>query len=122
MNPKKNILHNTRSGFFSLRKKKQENLKVGYQSTYIILIAIIASLLIYYVWILNSNATQWYSIRELEREQQELKDELNRIESKISEYESINTIENSEVIQDMEQPDELSYLIIKEDIQYVYNY
>ena len=57
----------------------------------------------------------------MEQAQQELKDELNRIESKISEFESINTIENSESIQDMQESDELSYVVIRDNVQYVYN-
>lgn len=87
-----------------------------------ILLGLIGFLLIYYVWILNANATQWFAIRDLENTQKQLKVELDRLDVKIAEIESSRSIESDEtlkwIMEDYEDPD---YLVIKENVQYVYN-
>ena len=55
--------------FESSRKIEKEKLNFGYQSTYITLMGLIVFLLLYYVWILNANATKGYTIRQLEETQ-----------------------------------------------------
>jgi hypothetical protein len=109
--------------FLSSRKKDKDKLQFGYQSTYIALLGVIGFLLIYYVWILNANATQWYTIRELENAGKELKVELERLDVKIAELESSQSISSDEGIQNMmEEYEDPNYLVIRDDIQYVYNY
>lgn len=108
--------------FQAQRKRDKEKLQFGYQSTYIILLWLIAFLLIYYVWILNANATQGFAIRDLENTQKQLKVELDRLDVKIAEIESSQSIESDETLKwIMEEYDDPNYLVIKENIQYVYN-
>ncbi len=108
--------------FYAARKRNQEQLQFGYQSTYMILLGCIAFLLIYYVWILNANATQWFAIRDLENVQKELKVELERLDVKIAEIESSDAIgSDNELQQIMEDYEDPNYLVIKENVQYVYS-
>lgn len=81
----------------------------------------ITFLLIYYVWTLNVNATQWYNIRDLQKTQTELKVELERLDVKIAEIESLDTITSDPIIDNMEPIDDPDYVVIRSDVQYVYN-
>lgn len=116
------IIREPQKSFLSKRKKEKEKLNSGYQSTYIALVSFIVFLLIYYVWTINANATQWYEIRSLENVSKQLKDDLNRLESTISELDSANTIISDDMSKSMEQAYNPNYLVIKDDTQYVYNY
>lgn len=109
--------------FLADRKRNKEKLQFGYQSTYMILLGLIGFLLIYYVWILNANATQWFAIRDLENTQKQLKVELDRLDVKIAEIESSRSIESDETLRwIMEEYEDPDYLVYKENIQYVFNY
>jgi hypothetical protein len=109
--------------FLSTRKRNKDKLQFGYQSTYMALLGVIGFLLIYYVWILNANATQGYTIRNLENIGKELKVELERLDVKIAELESSESISSDKELQDMmEEYEDPNYLVIKNDTQYVYNY
>lgn len=83
--------------------------------------SIISFLLVYYVWILNANATQWYNIRQLEKTQNELKVELDRLNVKIAELESLDSVSSDDIFNNMEPIEDPDYLVIKEGVQYVYN-
>jgi len=108
--------------FLAERKRNKQSLEFWYQSTYVILLGCIAFLLIYYVWILNANATQGYTIRELENIQKELKVELERLDVKIAEIESTESIKSDSSLQNiMEEYEDPNYLVIRDDVQYVYN-
>ena len=120
MNPRL-ILREKSSSFSSERKREKENLRFGLTSTYATLLSIIWMLLIYYVWILNANATQGYNIRQLERSQNELKVELGRLDAKIAELESLETIESDETFQNMLPVKDPDFVVIRSDVQYVYN-
>lgn len=111
-----------KESFSSERKKEQDKFVWEFQSTYIGIISLIAFLLLYYVWILNSNATQGYTIKQLENTQNDLQMELERLEVKIADLESLNMIEMSEVRDMMKVPTEQDYLVIRDGVQYVYNY
>lgn len=121
VNPKL-VLREPQKKFFSKRREEKEKFISGYQSTYIALVASIVFLLVYYVWTINVNATQGYEIRKLENISKQLKDDLNRLESTISELNSANTISSDEQVEQMEQSYNPEYLVIKENKQYVYHY
>ncbi|MCD5375136.1 hypothetical protein LR010_01650 [Candidatus Gracilibacteria bacterium] len=117
------VMTSKHKSFLSDRKRNKEKLQFGYQSTYIALLGVIAFLLLYYVWILNANATQGYTIRELENTGKELKVELERLDVKIAELESSDGISSDEDLQNiMEEYEDPNYLVIRDNIQYVYNY
>lgn len=120
MNPKV-INKNLKKNFFSKRKKEKEKFDFWITSTYITLLSLISLLLLYYVWILNVNATKGYNIRELEIEKKTLLMEKELLDVQIAELESLSTILQDDDLQNMDTIEEPNYLVIKDDIQYVYN-
>lgn len=117
------VMTSKHKSFLSERKRNKEKLQFGYQSTYMALLWLIGFLLIYYVWILNANATQGYTIRDLENTGKELKVELERLDVRIAELESFEWISSDEELQNiMEEYEDPNYLVIRDDIQYVYNH
>jgi hypothetical protein len=60
-------------------------------------------LLLYYVWILNVNATKGYNIRELEIEKKTLLMEKELLDVQIAELESLSTILQDNDLQNMEK-------------------
>ncbi len=110
------------SNFFSKRKKEKEKLNFWVNSTYLLLLSVITGLLLYYVWILNVNATQWYNIRQLEIEKKNLMMEKERLDVKIAELQSLSNIMTEEDLKNMEKVWEPDFLVIKSDVQYVYSW
>ncbi len=108
--------------YFSKRKKEKEKFNFWVNSTYLWLIFIIWALLVYYVVTININATQGYNIRELEFEKKNLLMEKERLDVKIAELESLWNIMNEEDMKNMEKIEDVDYIVIKEWVQYVYNY
>lgn len=107
--------------FFSKRKIEKEKFTFWVNYTYISLIVIIIALLLYYVWILNINATKWYNIIQLEVEKRNLLMERQRLEVKIAELESLSNIMNDEDLKNMEKVENPNIVVIKDNVQYVYN-
>lgn len=119
MNP---IINNKKKWtFFSNRKKQKDNFNFWINSTYIGLLWLISILLLYYVWILNINATKGYNIRNLEIEKKRLLMEKELLDVQIAELESLSTILQDNDLQNMERVWEPEYLVVKNDVQYVYN-
>ena len=114
------LIKNFDSNFSSKRKKEKESFNFWITSTYITMITLIAWLLLYYVWILNVNATKGYNIRELEIEKRQLEIERELLEVKIAELESLSTILKDDDVKHMEKVENPDYLVIKEWVQYVY--
>ncbi|MCH2188261.1 hypothetical protein MK079_00330 [Candidatus Gracilibacteria bacterium] len=115
--------HHLKKHFSSSRKKQRDSFEMGVNSTYIILLTLMSILLLYYVWILNVNATKGYDIRELEREKQELSIQKELLEVRLSDLESLSNIESDiDVTEQMETVQDPEFLVIKKGVQYVYNY
>lgn len=119
MNPKV-MTTNLKNNFYSQRKKEKDKFQVWVTSTYIIMLSFISVLLLYYVWMLNANATKWENIRQLTNQMEQLKLERQRLDVRISEVESLDTIEQDR--KDMETIEDPDYLVIKDNVNYVYNY
>lgn len=116
------INKNNKWSFFSKRKKEKDNFDFWITSTYIALLSLMSLLLLYYVWILNVNATKGYDIRDLESEKKVLLMEKELLDVQIAELESLSTILKDDDLQNMEKVWDPEYLVIKDDVQYVYNY
>jgi hypothetical protein len=71
MNPQV-VLKEDAKNFFSQRKYTKDSEEFGLHSTYVFMVGLIGFLLLYYVWVLNVNATQGYSIIQLEIEKRQL--------------------------------------------------
>lgn len=112
---------NLKRSFFSRRKKEKEKLNFWVTSTYIALLSLISLLLLYYVWILNVNATKGYDIRDLENEKKTLLMEKEILDVKIAELESLTNILQDEDLQNMEKIWDPEYIVRKDNVQYVYN-
>lgn len=108
--------------YFSKRKREKEKFNFWVNSTYIALLSIISILLLYYVWIQNVNATKWYNIRQLENQKKNLLMEKEQLDVKIAELESLSNIMSEDDLKNMEKVEDPDYLVIKDDVQYVYNY
>ncbi|MFA5917395.1 MAG: hypothetical protein WC850_04140 [Candidatus Gracilibacteria bacterium] len=116
------VLSEDKLPFISKRWKEKQNIKFDISFTYVIMISFIFLLLIYYIWIINANATKGFSIRQLEQEKKNLMIEKEQLEVKIANLESIDGIkdENTESIDNMENVENPDYLVIKEGVNYVY--
>nr|MDD3720691.1 hypothetical protein [Candidatus Gracilibacteria bacterium] len=114
------VLSEDKSPFVSKRWKEKQNIKFDINSTYIIMVGFICLLLIYYIWIINVNATKGFSIRQLEIEKKNLLIEKEQLDVKIAELESLGSIKEEDT-QDMEKVENPDYLVIKEGVNYVYN-
>lgn len=115
------IIKSFKPTFLSKRKKEREKFKLWLTSTYLIMLSVIAGLLLYYVWILNVNATKWYNIRQLEIEKRELQVAKELLDVKIAELDSLQIILKKEATKSMEKVENPNYLVIKEGVRYVYN-
>lgn len=107
--------------FFSKRKIEKEKFTFWVHYTFIALILIIVVLLLYYIWILNINATKWFNIIELEVEKRNLLMEKERLEVKLAEIESLSNIMNDEDLKNMDKVNNPNIVVIKDNVQYVYN-
>lgn len=115
------VIEDFRRNFHSKRVKEKEKFTFGVNYTFLSLLWIIVMLLLYYIWILNVNATKWYNIISLELEKKNLMMEKERLDVKIAELESLSNIMTDNDLKNMEKIDEKNYLVIKEWVQYVYN-
>ena len=120
MNPRLTIKKQTRN-FLSQRKKEKQKLDFGFKTTYMSLLTVIGFLLFYYVLSLNTSATLGYDIRILEDSQKKLKVELERLDVKIAELDSLDAISSDGMLENMEKIEDPDYLVIKDNVQYVYN-
>lgn len=120
MNPKL-ILKQQSTVFHSDRKTEKEKFEYWFNSTYSILLWFIGCLLIYYVWIINVNATLGYDVRSLKQEQKQLQVQKELLDVKIAELESLSNILKDDVAKDMEKVENPDYLVVKEWVQYVFN-
>lgn len=116
------VLSEEKLPFVSKRYKEKQSIKFDISFTYIIMIGFIFLLLIYYIWIINANATKWFSIRQLEQEKTKLMIQKEQLEVKIANLESLDWIkdENMESIENMEKVENPDYLVIKEWVNYAY--
>ena len=116
------VLEDFSRNFFSKRKIEKEKFTFWVNYTFVSLLILIVALLLYYIWILNVNATKWYNIISLEAEKKNLLMESERLKMKIAELESLWNIMNDEDLKNMEKIDNSNYLVIKDDVQYVYKH
>ncbi len=100
--------------FFSERKAAREHFRLSFTQTYILAIMMIAFLGVYYVWILNQNATKGYNIRNLQVKYRELLFEENLLDIRIAEGRSIDSIVNSLMVARMENVDQPKFLVLKD--------
>ncbi len=122
MNPKV-ILKDYNRNFYSKRKRLKDDIYFWINSTFSILIWVLVILFIYYIWILNTNATQGYNIRTLELQKQNLLLQQELLEVKISNLESIRNIEknSSDLSNIMEEVEDPNFIVIKNGVSYAYN-
>ena len=116
------VLSEEKLPFISKRWKEKQSIKFDISFTYVAMIGFIFLLLIYYIWIINANATKWFSIRQLEQEKKNLMIEKEQLEVKIANLESLDWIkdENMENVENMEKVENPDYLVIKEWVNYAY--
>lgn len=74
----------------------------------------IACLGIYYVWVLNQNATKGYNIRTLQVQNRELFFQANLLDIRIAEGQSIGTIMDAPLMARMENVEQPTFLVMKD--------
>ena len=102
--------------FFSSRKTTRENYRLSFRETYILALGLIGILGIYYVFILNVNATKSYSVHTLEKARKNYVFEENLLNIKIAEAESLSTLSASPLVGTMEQIENPRHLVLKESL------
>ncbi len=100
--------------FFSKRKVARENFRLSFTQAYILAIILIACLGIYYIWILNQNATKGYQIRELQGQYRELTFQENLLDIRIAEGRSIDAIIAAPIVQSMQIVDAPAFLVMRD--------
>ena len=100
--------------FFSERKAARENFRLSFTQTYVLAIMMIAFLGVYYVWILNQNATKGYNIRTLQEAYRDKLFEENLLDIRIAEWRSIDAIVNSQIVTRMENVEKPLFLVLKD--------
>jgi flagellar biosynthesis/type III secretory pathway M-ring protein FliF/YscJ len=107
------------------RKINKDNFYLWMNKTFSLFLAFIILLFIYYVWILNVNATKWYDIRKLEIEKQNLLLQKELLDVQISNLESFSSItSNTELNSIMEKTsseEKKDFAIIRNWVNYAYN-
>lgn len=106
----------------SSRQLQKSELYFGINLTYSLLIFCIGLLGIYYVWSVNSLSTVAYAISDLKTQNNNLMMELELLDVKIAELDSVSEIESTPDADIMEQVEDPDYLVIQEGKSYVYNY
>jgi len=122
MNPYLIEIKNPSSSLPSTRKKHRESVKIGVHTTSVLAILCLGFLTLYYVWILNMNATKGYEIRTLEIARNNLIVEKELLEIKISQLESLSTLAKWNGIKDMEKVEHIDFLVVKDLWEYAFNY
>ena len=102
--------------FFSERKAARENYRLTFTQTYVLAIIMIALLWVYYVWILNENATKGYNIRTLQSKNRELSFQENLLDIRIAEGQAVSVIMNSPVVVAMQNVEAPTFLVTKDPI------
>lgn len=121
MNPNLIVLKKWHLNFLSERKTTRENFKLWVNTTYILSLLFIWFLGIYYVWILNINATIGYNVRSLELTKNNLTVEKDILDVKIAELESLSNLQKWEWTKNMLQIKNPEFLVIKDNNNYAFN-
>lgn len=100
--------------FFSERQAARENFRLSFTQTYVLAIVMIALLGIYYVWMLNQNATKWYNIRNLQVQYRELSFKENLLDIRIAEGKSIDAIMKLSIVSNMVPVESSTFLTLPE--------
>ena len=116
-----NTLNIYKNNFLSTRKKTYESFNFLIANTFATLIFIISFLLIWYVWMLNVNATKWYNIIEYEIQKKQLLMEKEILEVKLAELDSLTKILNKDNIKNMEKIKDITFLVIKNNKEIALN-
>jgi hypothetical protein len=74
----------------------------------------IALLGIYYVWMLNQNATKGYNIRNLQVQYRELSFQQNLLDIRIAEGKSIDALLQTPIVTNMQDVDKPAFLIVRD--------
>lgn len=108
--------------YASQRKILRDNFKLGFNSTYVLMMMFVWILGIYYVWTLNLNATNGFVLKKLEVENKSLRVEKELLEVRVAELESLNYIANSPVTADMFKAEKPEYFVLKWNKAYAYTW
>lgn len=100
--------------FFSERQIARDHFRLNFHQTYVFALLVIMVLSVYYVSLLNQNATKWYNLRSYQAQTKELLFKENLFDIRIAEGRSSDVIIASEIVKKMANiPENPEFLIIK---------
>ena len=121
MNPIPSI-KNYKKSFISKRSREKQDFTNWINSTFITILWLISWLFIYYIFTLNTYATDWYEIVKIEEKINNLISHSQTIDAKIFELSSTSNISKNKIIKEnMIKEDTHKNLVIKQWKQYVFN-
>lgn len=100
--------------FFSERKVARDHFRLSFTQTYILALAMICTLLMYYAYLQNQNATRGYNIRTLQSTYRELVFKENLLDIRIAEGKSIDAVMNADIIGKMQDSKNSSFLVMSD--------
>jgi len=103
-----------RHRFVAHRAAQAMSFRWSFTQAYALCLALLAVLGVYYVWILNANATKGYEYRQLEVIQRELALQRGLLGVTLAEYESLDKLSTDAQQRKMEKADAPEYLVAQE--------
>ncbi len=114
MNPNVVLPSRYRHRFVAHRAAEAMSFRWSFAQAYALCLSLLAILGVYYVWILNANATKGYDYRELDSMRRELLLQQNLLGVTLAEFESLDKLSTDAQQRKMEQVDAPEYLVAKE--------
>lgn len=102
--------------FFTGRKTSRENYLLSIREAYILSLGLIGLLGIYYVFVLNVNATKGYNLRTIEIARKNYQFEESLLNIRIAEAQSLTTLANSPYASGMQQIENPKYLVLTDSL------
>lgn len=115
MNPNVILPSRYRHRFVAHRTAQALSFRWSFTQAYALCLTLLAILGIYYVWILNTNATKGYDYRKLDQMRRELLLQQNLLSVTLAEFESLNKLSTDAQLRKMEPVETTDYLVAKEE-------
>lgn len=114
MNPTVVLPSRYRHRFVAHRAAEAMSFRWSFAQAYALCLSLLAILGVYYVWILNANATKGYDYRTLDQMRRELLLQQNLLGVTLAEFESLDKLSTDAQQRKMEQVDAPDYLVAKQ--------
>lgn len=114
MNANVLVLKKGFSPFLSQRKTIREHFALSFTQTYVLALFVIGVLGVFYVFLLNTNATKGYAVRNLEIAHRDLATNKNLLDIRIAEGQSLESLTTNPSTKVMETIAEPQFLVVSD--------